>query len=82
MVTNINKATTKEEIRELFHPELIKLIPVGKLDEIALNILLVENYIKGTQHLRPEDVKATRIYSPTLNQITAIDYDGENYTII
>lgn len=81
MVSNIAKATTKEEIIELIHPELLKQLPAVKVDDIALNILLVENYFKGTQHLRPEDVKATRIYSHALNQITQIDYDGASYKI-
>ncbi|HEY9488261.1 MAG TPA: hypothetical protein VIQ51_08015 [Chryseosolibacter sp.] len=81
MVSNISKATTKEEIIELIHPELKKKMPADKLDAIALNILLVENYFKGTQHLKPEDVKATRIYSHSNNQITQIDYEGESYKI-
>ena len=81
MVSNIAKATTKEEIIELIHPELLKRLPVAIVDDIGLNILLVENYFKGTQHLRPEDVKVTRIYSQALNQITQIDYEGATYKI-
>lgn len=82
MVSNIDKAKTKEEIIELIHPELKKLIPVDKLNAIAQNILEVENYFRGYQHLMPGDVKATRIYSHGDNQITQIDYEGECYKII
>jgi glycosylphosphatidylinositol transamidase (GPIT) subunit GPI8 len=82
MVNNIDKATTKEELIALFHPELIKQIPADKIDEIALNLLLVENYFKNIQHLKPEDVKATRIYSHSMNQITQVDYEGVTYAIV
>jgi hypothetical protein len=81
MVTNISNASTREEIIELIHPKLLKKLPVDELDEIALNILLVEKYFCGSQHLKPTGVKAMRVYSTTLNQITQIEYEGLVYTI-
>ena len=70
----ITKATTKEEIIELFHPSLKAKIPSSLIDEIDQNILLFEMYHKGETFLAPHELTTTRIYDYVNMQITQVNH--------
>jgi hypothetical protein len=81
MIKNINRATIKEEIIEIIHPSVLAQIAAPDLNKIAERILLDEKIIRQEAMKDPLDVALSVNYSPTLNQITRIDYGGEIYKL-
>jgi signal-transduction protein with cAMP-binding, CBS, and nucleotidyltransferase domain len=80
-MNSLYKAKSIEDIIAIIEPSILAKIPKDKLNDIAENILMFERYFRNEIFVTPNSLKATRIFSLTLDKIMQIDYEGVSYKL-